>query len=107
MCIINAHRLYEIKNKEKISSRDFRTKLMHGLAGDSGSSSAESSIQTSSSEDSKESGHHLVLTSTKRDCCVCSSQKVNRVTTRFMCVSCNVHVCASSCYDIHRKAKEA
>ena len=51
MCIINAHRLYEIKNKEKISSRDFRTKLMHELAGDSDSSSADSNIQTSSSNE--------------------------------------------------------
>jgi hypothetical protein len=101
--ILNAHRLYEIKNEEKISARDFRTMLMHELAGDSISSQERSSMGSSRTKSKRENGHHLVLTSTKRDCCVCSTRKKRRVQSNFMCVSCNVHVCASDCYDTHRR----
>jgi hypothetical protein len=106
MSIINAHRLYEIKKMEKISSREFRTKLMHELAGDSDSSSVHNSRPSSSSYGGSNEDHQLVLTDTQRDCRVCSDRKIGRVTTRYKCDSCNVSVCAHICYDMHRHARD-
>jgi Transposase IS4/DDE_Tnp_1-like zinc-ribbon len=105
MCIINAHRLYEIKNKEKISSRDFHIKLMHELAGDFHSSFVNSNIQSSIINCHKESKHQLGHSPTQSNCYICWSDNGMRKQTHFKCLSCNKFICAIPCYDIHRNVE--
>jgi hypothetical protein len=102
--ILNAHRLYEIKNKEKISERDFRTMLMHELAGGCASASAADNSTSKQDESHKENGHQIVQSSTKSNCYICWNENRRRSQTYFKCLPCNKFVCVSPCYDMHRTA---
>jgi len=101
MCILNAHRLNEIKKNEKMSVREFREDLMHELAGDIFCKSKHQHIIRKEVRSQYSFNHHLVITEDKRDCSICSSRPDQRKTTKFQCKICNVFLCPDTCYDIH------
>jgi hypothetical protein len=102
--ILNAHRLYEIKKKEKISARDFREKLMHELVGDTEPPSPIRQRKNTTKEATSSQHHHLSISEEKRDCSICSRRPNHRVRTNYLCSVCQVSVCALECYDKHREA---
>jgi len=98
--IINSYILFKEYNKSKISQKDYRLSLAKQLI--------DYSLKNKQinyffpKKKMKRSNCRLVSTKVHRDCKICSNRKIKRVTTRFMCEFCKVHICAAYCYDEHR-----
>jgi hypothetical protein len=100
LCIINAFYLWK-KYQEKGGHKKFRLLLIKQILYKYNSTSVSSPTDTLELSNNIE--HRLVLSSVERDCSVCSVRKSSRVQTQYMCISCNEYMCASTCYDMHRK----
>ena len=103
LCIINAFYLWR-KYHEKGSHKEFRLLVIKEILAKYNIDSV-SSFSTSSVQDSNTLDHQLILSPLDGRCYVCWDQKGQRCSTRFKCLSCNRYVCASLCYDIHRKSE--
>lgn len=98
MCIVNAFQLWSI-GKERPHQLGFRLQLMHELL-----------KQLPSDHIPRQSGaglhplhalaseHFSIRAETERDCVVCSQQPKCRVSTRYVCVACHVHLCIGECF---------
>ena len=102
MCIINAKRLYEIKNKEISSTMDFHEKLMKELAGDIEQHKIIQHARSCTTLFPTSPSHLLVHSDRRRECSVCSHHRSPRKETHYMCKICDAYVCITPCYDIHR-----
>ncbi len=100
MCIVNAHRLYEIKNKEKISARDFRTMLMHELAGDIEVPDEGTTNEREKLHNTKQNQHWPIYEPNKGRCWYCYHEKNIRSETRIKCKYCDKYLCVDPCFEL-------
>jgi hypothetical protein len=102
ICVHNAyiiHRHQKQKAKQKpLNNNDFRLELAKALVNNYSSRKRTTSHPTTIIP----TAHHLVSTTTTRDCHVCSSQSLSstRKRTKYACSTCNLAVCPE-CYDAH------
>ncbi len=101
LCIINAYYLWK-KGNTKGRHMSFRIFLIKEILKTYPPNSPPSVSHPT--QQIPHALHELSFSSSKRDCSICSSRKARRKGTRFKCVPCDVYVCASGCYDVHRNA---
>jgi hypothetical protein len=101
ICILNAYRLWQVQHPEE-SHLTFRTQLSHELmeclpqerrpqrAGHPPPAGA-----------SLAKDHYSYLSDVRGDCVQCSHQPEHRVTTRYICTKCDVHLCCGACFSIY------
>ena len=99
LCIINAFILYRMKNHD-ITQLAFRQQLMHSLVDMFRSN--RNAVQVSRGANvsvALAKDHYPDLSDRDRDCIQCSSQPHSqRRRSRYICHSCNVHLCIGKCF---------
>jgi len=102
VAIHNAHKLFQRVVEPSCTTLKFRTALMHELAEEKNSHSPQKQTKRQQTFSSTHPSHALVHSTRRRECRVCSHHRSHRKETNFMCAPCEVYVCATPCYDIHR-----
>jgi hypothetical protein len=104
--ISNAHRLYQVSGHPKCSALDFRMNLLLELAAYVKAEGSIKGMKRGRMENNRNKDHQLIHVDQRGDCLICHSSEKRRSRVYFKCAICSVFVCATPCYDIHRKCND-
>ena len=101
MCVINAFQLWS-KGQQHRGQLRFREELMHELLKQLPSEQKpHRASRRPDPADSPAKDHYSVLSELQRDCVVCSAAAATRKRTRYICASCEVHLCIGECFSCY------
>jgi hypothetical protein len=98
ICILNAFRLWRVQHPDE-SHLDFRMHLAHELM--ECLTAARRPLRGAHAHPGAGAlakDHYSVLTQARADCVQCSRRPDGRVTTRYVCEKCGVHLCIGACF---------
>lgn len=98
ICILNAFRLWRVQHPDE-SHLDFRMQLAHELMECLPVARRPlRGAHTHPGAGALAKDHYSVLTQARADCVQCSRRPDGRVTTRYVCEKCGVHLCIGACF---------
>ena len=104
ICIVNAYSLHCINDSNPMTHLQFRERLMHQLLEKYGQHQGSREGKRQKIARPNQDQHQLVFDGFERDCSICSRGRLGRKQTTYKCELCDIFLCITPCYDIHRKA---
>ncbi len=101
ICILNAFRLWQVQHPDE-SHLFFRMQLAHELMEAlPPDRRPQRAAHPPPAGAALAKDHYSLLTEARADCVECSRQPDARVTTRYVCAKCGVHVCCGACFSTY------
>ncbi len=101
MAIINAYKLFKLKNRSELSSIQFRQQLMHELASEIRQPLSDITNKRRRSTNNNNQQHWPKQMESPHDCIYCSDRQNRRIRTRIQCKLCNVYLCLEPCFELY------
>jgi hypothetical protein len=98
ICILNAYRLWQVQHPDE-SHLTFRLRLAHELMEClPPERRPQRAAHPPPAGAAQAKDHYSELSQARGDCVYCSQRPDGRITTRYVCAKCSVHLCIGACF---------